>query len=305
MNFGDNLKQLRKTKKVSQEELAEKLGVSRQSISKWETGENYPSMTNIMCLCDIFHCKINDIVHEDFEDINSLDPEIKMKVVKLKEKEQKKVKVLSKVLYILALIGKIATRIAAGIVLVIAVLIPVFASDIKYKNNEIRFKNISKEVIRFEEKDKDIIILVNDKKIKDPADQKTLQMVKDVLDNNSITKVTVIVTTGFVLLGIYLFVIGIILSHIEKLFKNINEGQTPFTLENVKHIKKAAYYMIAAIVFSAFGSGIFALISEAGEVEFDSFDLIEILFLFAMAYIFEYGVEIQKDSKGIMYDEQK
>lgn len=305
MNFGDNLKQLRKTKKVSQEELAEKLGVSRQSISKWETGENYPSMTNIMCLCDIFHCKINDIVHEDFEDINSLDPEIKMKVVKLKEKEQKKVKVLSKVLYILALIGKIATRIAAGIVIVIAVLIPVFASDIKYKNNEIRFKNISKDVIRFEEKDKDIIILVNDKKIKDPADQKTLQMVKDVLDNNSITKVTVIVTTGFVLLGIYLFVIGIILSHIEKLFKNINEGQTPFTLENVKHIKKAAYYMIAAIVFSAIGSGVFALISEAGEVEFDTFDLIEILFLFAMAYIFEYGVEIQKDSEGIMYDEKK
>lgn len=305
MNFGDNLKQLRKTKKVSQEELAEKLGVSRQSISKWETGENYPSMTNIMCLCDIFHCKINDIVHEDFEDINSLDPEIKMKVVKLKEKEQKKVKVLSKVLYILALIGKIATRIAAGIVIVIAVLIPVFASDIKYKNNEIRFKNISKDIIRFEEKDKDIIILVNDKKIKDPADQKTLQMVKDVLDNNSITKVTTIVTIGFVLLGVYLFIIAIILSHIEKLFKNINEGQTPFTLENVKHIKKAAYYMIAAIVFSAFGSGIFALISEAGEVEFDSFDLIEILFLFAMAYIFEYGVEIQKDSKGIMYDEQK
>lgn len=305
MNFGDNLKQLRKTKKVSQEELAEKLGVSRQSISKWETGENYPSMTNIMCLCDIFHCKINDIVHEDFEDINSLDPEIKMKVVKLKEKEQKKVKVLSKVLYILALIGKIATRIAAGIVIVIAVLIPVFASDIKYKNNEIRFKNISKDVIRFEEKDKDIIILVNDKKIKDPADQKTLQMVKDVLDNNSITKVTTIVTIGFVLLGVYLFIIAIILSHIEKLFKNINEGQTPFTLENVEHIKKAAYYMIAAIFFSAIGSGVLALISEVGEVEFDSFDLIEILFLFAMAYIFEYGVEIQKDSEGIMYDEKK
>ena len=305
MNFGDNLKQLRKTKKVSQEELAEKLGVSRQSISKWETGENYPSMTNIMCLCDIFHCKINDIVHEDFEDINSLDPEIKMKVVKLKEKEQKKVKVLSKVLNVLALIGKIATRIAAGVVLAVAILIPVFASDIKYKNNEIRFKNISKDVIKFEEKDKDIIIFVNDKKIKDPADQKTLQMVKEVLDNNSITKVTAIVTIGFVLLSVYLFIIGIILSHIEKLFKNINEGQTPFTLENVEHIKKAAYYMIAAIVFSAIGSGVFALISEAGEVEFDSFDLIEILFLFAMAYIFEYGVEIQKDSEGIMYNEEK
>ncbi len=38
MKFGDNLKQIRKNKKISQEELAEKLGVSRQSISKWKTG---------------------------------------------------------------------------------------------------------------------------------------------------------------------------------------------------------------------------------------------------------------------------
>lgn len=38
MKFGENLKNIRKQKNISQEELAEKLGVSRQSISKWETG---------------------------------------------------------------------------------------------------------------------------------------------------------------------------------------------------------------------------------------------------------------------------
>ncbi len=38
MKFGDNLKKIRVFKKLSQEELAEKLGVSRQSVSKWETG---------------------------------------------------------------------------------------------------------------------------------------------------------------------------------------------------------------------------------------------------------------------------
>ena len=66
MKFGDNLKNIRKQRKISQEELAEKLGISRQSISKWETGENYPSMQNIMCLCTIFKCKVNDLVHEDY-----------------------------------------------------------------------------------------------------------------------------------------------------------------------------------------------------------------------------------------------
>ena len=38
MKFGDNLKNMRKKNNLSQEELAEKVGVSRQSVSKWETG---------------------------------------------------------------------------------------------------------------------------------------------------------------------------------------------------------------------------------------------------------------------------
>ena len=95
MKFGDNLKQIRKSKKISQEELAEKLGVSRQSVSKWETGENYPRMQNIMCLCTIFKCNINELVHEDFVDINFLDEEIKINAVKFKKDEQKKMKSIS------------------------------------------------------------------------------------------------------------------------------------------------------------------------------------------------------------------
>ena len=55
MKFGDNLRNLRKSKKMSQEKLAEKVGVSRQSVSKWETGEAYPEMNHILILCDIFH----------------------------------------------------------------------------------------------------------------------------------------------------------------------------------------------------------------------------------------------------------
>ena len=58
MKFGDNLRNLRKAKKMSQEKLAERVGVSRQSVSKWETGEAYPEMNNILVLCEIFHCNI-------------------------------------------------------------------------------------------------------------------------------------------------------------------------------------------------------------------------------------------------------
>ena len=48
MKFGDNLRNLRKSKKISQEALAEKVKVSRQSVSKWESNSTYPETDKII-----------------------------------------------------------------------------------------------------------------------------------------------------------------------------------------------------------------------------------------------------------------
>ena len=125
MKFGENLKLIRNDKKISQEDLAERLGVSRQSVSKWETGENYPSMQNIMALCTIFKCKINELVHEDFTDINFLDEEIKMSVVKFKEEKQNKVKGLSKAISIIAIIGRIICYVGLFFIGIAIILAPI------------------------------------------------------------------------------------------------------------------------------------------------------------------------------------
>ena len=94
----------------------------------------------------------------------------------------------------------------------------------------------------------------------------------------------------------------IFLKHLEDLFKNINEGDTPFTLDNVKHIKKMAYLMISLIIIPSFSGIIFELVLKSDlDVDFEMFNLFEILFLVVLAYIFEYGYEIQLDSKGKMY----
>lgn len=50
MSFADNLKQVRKEKGLSQEELADIMNVSRQSVSKWELGESYPEVENLLLL---------------------------------------------------------------------------------------------------------------------------------------------------------------------------------------------------------------------------------------------------------------
>lgn len=53
MSIGNNLKNLRKNRGLSQELLAEKIGVSRQAVSKWETDATIPSTANLIKLADI------------------------------------------------------------------------------------------------------------------------------------------------------------------------------------------------------------------------------------------------------------
>ena len=50
MSFAENLKQIRKEKRISQEELAEMLDVSRQAVSKWEQGQGYPEVEKLLLI---------------------------------------------------------------------------------------------------------------------------------------------------------------------------------------------------------------------------------------------------------------
>ena len=69
MNLADNLKKIRKDNNLSQEQLAEKLGVSRQSVSKWESGQSYPEMDKVLQLCKLFKLNINELINENVSDV--------------------------------------------------------------------------------------------------------------------------------------------------------------------------------------------------------------------------------------------
>ena len=83
-NFSGNLKEIRKENKLSQEQLAEQIGVSRQAISKWESGGAYPEMDKILLLCDKFDLNIDDLLHRDVKEIKS-EEYTKNKILKLFE----------------------------------------------------------------------------------------------------------------------------------------------------------------------------------------------------------------------------
>lgn len=309
MKFGENLYNLRKAAKMSQEKLAEKMDVTRQSVSKWENGESYPEMEKIMKLCDVFHCKINDLVHEDMTDIDSLDEEIKMSVVKFKEEKQKKIKGISKAIYVLARIGKIAVTIAIPIIVFLLIVTPIFISHIELKDNTIVFKGsrIDDKITITEEKANDGVTLqlkANGVLIANEKSQDAVLQMKNILENNSKVQIIAFLELGFGCLVICLILYRMTLNRLEKLFMNINQGATPFTLENVKYIKEMAKLMIIALILPSGGGVIFEKILGADlGVDFELFDVIQILFLFGISYIFEYGYELQQDTKAKMYGE--
>lgn len=307
MKFGENLYHLRKSAKMNQEQLAEKMQVTRQSVSKWENGESYPEMEKIMKLCNIFHCKINDLVHENMSDIDSLDEEIKMSVVKFKQEKQRKIKGISKAIYILARIGKIVTTIVIPIALFLLIISPIFINNIELKDNMIMFKGsrIDDRIVITEEKRQDGItvqVKVNDIIVAEERNQDMILKMKSILENNSKGSIIAYIEVGFGCLIICLVLYRMVLTRLEKLFMNIHEGDTPFTLENVKYIKEMAKLMIFALVLPKCGGLIFLNILKTDlDIGFELFDIAQILFLFGIAYIFEYGYELQLDSKGKMY----
>lgn len=65
MSFRENLIHLRAVNNMTQEQLAMLLGVSRQSVTKWESEKSYPEMDKLLKMCQIFDCTLDDLVQGD------------------------------------------------------------------------------------------------------------------------------------------------------------------------------------------------------------------------------------------------
>ena len=69
MEIGNKIMELRKKNNLSQEELAEKVGVARQTISKWELGETAPDLKQAKKISKIFNISLDELVDNDIKNI--------------------------------------------------------------------------------------------------------------------------------------------------------------------------------------------------------------------------------------------
>ena len=88
MRFGEKLAEIRKSQGYTQENLAEKLGVSRQAVSRWEANDTVPDIEMLLGICEIFHVSADYMIHNDYESDEDI-PAVKEKTETVREVTEK------------------------------------------------------------------------------------------------------------------------------------------------------------------------------------------------------------------------
>lgn len=103
--IGEFLKQLRKEKGITQEQLAEELNVSARTVSRWETGRNMPDISLLVEIADFFELSIPEIIHAERKSEIMEDKETIQKMSEYADAERK---LLSKRVCILSVVGLVS-----------------------------------------------------------------------------------------------------------------------------------------------------------------------------------------------------
>ncbi|MCR4814998.1 MAG: helix-turn-helix domain-containing protein [Lachnospiraceae bacterium] len=104
---GAFLKELRKEKNITQEQLAEEMGVSRRTVSRWETGSNMPDMDILIDISDFYEVDLREILDGERKS-EQMEKEIKDTVLKVAEYENEGKKRSAVVVIVYSVLGILA-----------------------------------------------------------------------------------------------------------------------------------------------------------------------------------------------------
>lgn len=161
MTLPDRLVKLRKAAGLSQEEVADKLEVTRQTVSKWETGQSSPDLDKVLPLCDLSHITPDELLHdggsEEADELKAQKDAARAEELLEKSVAKKKlIGILSGVmLYVLSIVFMIVAIPALGfnplfatgiflILFALATLIIIY-SALMYRKKRDKKKNLTKE----------------------------------------------------------------------------------------------------------------------------------------------------------------
>lgn len=215
-------------------------------------------------------------------------------------KKQDRLKTLSKIVSVLAKIGKVFCFIGIAGLLIFICTISIIAKGINFKKHEIK---IADQVVKYEVEDDNLSVYVNGEKqdfdFKVTGLNEEMKKLED-LTSGKIISSSLVFTIGEI--AILVFVI-IFLGKVSKLFKNFYTNETPFTTDNTTLIHEIANTLVILFIIPIALSIILGLITDLRfnfNVSFSSLTLI--LVSYVAALIFEYGTMLQEKSKQTIYD---
>ena len=251
-------------------------------------------MSNIVALCSIFKCNINDLINDNIVDVESFDEETKKGIVKFKKDQQKKMKGVSKAIYIITDIVKYILIIPLISILIATVTFPIISKTFSITDNKVKILN--KE---YDYKITDESIKVNNRDYY----VETKTDLKKFIANHSDTFFRISIEYILICLLISVAFTVYSLHCLSKLYKNIYKGDTPFSLVNEKLVNKTILFMIGGTLLEKVTALIYMAIAKIDlSIELNVKDLIIILIGISIIYMFKYGRMIQADSKAKIYD---
>ena len=229
-----------------------------------------------------------------------------MSKVGLDKRSQNKLKGLSKIIAVFAKIGRICLYVALPFIVLAMICMPILIKNTTVSESSLIFEYKNDKISMIEKEGK-LEIYHNDEKMKSTSeDMKGYKTYRKAFDKYSKKQLIGYIEAGFIFIITYLILILLILKHLGKLFKNIHQGLTPFTLDNVEHMRMMSIYMISAIVLPMIASVLYQLCAEIDiNVSFGIIDIVEILFVLSMSFVFKYGYSLQSESKTTIYDEEE
>ena len=220
-----------------------------------------------------------------------------MSEIRFDDEKERKMKGLSKAIYIIAKILKVITIVGMVGIIIGMLAIGIVGSTVKVNNNQIK---VVGETIDYERSKDEVTFKVTYKgkeykeTVTKDMDVLVLNRSLKFLEGRNTTTLVIIAEGVLIVAGGVLVVLILTLNEVIRLFKNIHEGNTPFTDENIKRIRKIATYLIIGAVVKIFATGVGnVFINSSFNMNVDLSDILYILITFLIAYVFEYGYELE------------
>ena len=303
MKISKKITKLRKELKLTAAEFGEKIGVTGRMVSRWENDTSKPTDEQIKLIKEKYNV---DLLEETVKKTKKEHQEVIVKTpAKLNEKDAKGLKILSKIIYVIAKILKVLLIISIPFLICLMVIIPAIVNNIEVGDNYLKYKTPSGDVLTVEGENLSLSGKYNIR-YKDQVTSEEIQydvlgqIVKNLKEMDK-TKIIVYSET-IIVLGIAGIILEIVFfTYLSNLFKNIYD-KTPFTEKNINYLSKMTNILVINIIVTFLFEFIvnnFINYDIRGKFSLDS--ILVIMIVASLMYIFKYGYNLQKQVKSDIY----